>query len=144
MIIKHSATLLFLILTGFGQLLAAEPVAVIVNSNNTEVINAETIKAIYSDKKSFWSNGEKILLFELPVKSRSREKFSQEILRKSAVLSQSDWFNRYVKNTIRNDVKLKPYKLVVRFVSHKESAIGYVPISAVNNITNVKVVMVID
>lgn len=127
----------------FCQGLKSDAIVVVVNSSNKEAIDKEVVKLIYSDKKSFWKNGKRILLFELPVKSVVREKFSQTILKKSAMSSQSDWSNRYINNTIKNKVKIKPHKIVVRFVSIKKSAIGYIPVSALGDTDNLRVVMTI-
>lgn len=122
----------------------SERIYVVVNEKNIQEINTELVKQIYSDKVSFWKNGDEILVFELPVKSNSREKFAQEILNKSAISSQRDWSNRFVNNTIKNDVKVKPQRLVARFVGLKQSAIGYVPESEMANLEGLKIVMTID
>jgi ABC-type phosphate transport system substrate-binding protein len=121
-----------------------ERIYVVVNENNVQDINAEVVKQIYSDKVSFWKNGDEILVFELPVKSHTREKFAQNVLNKSAISAQRDWSNRFVNNTIKNDVKVKPQRLVARFVGLKKSAIGYVSESEINNLTGLKIVMIID
>jgi ABC-type phosphate transport system substrate-binding protein len=121
-----------------------ERIYVVVNENNIQEINAELVKQIYSDKVSFWKNGDEILVFELPVKSNSREKFAQNILNKSAISSQRDWSNRFVNNTIKNDVKVKPQRLVARFVGLKQSAIGYVPESEIVNLEGLKIVKTIE
>jgi ABC-type phosphate transport system substrate-binding protein len=121
-----------------------ERIYVVVNENNVQEIDAEIVKQIYSDKVSFWKNGEEILVFELPVKSNAREKFAQNILNKSAISAQRDWSNRFVNNTIKNEVKMKPQRLVARFVGLKESAIGYVSESEINNLSGLKIVMIID
>ncbi|MEP1445143.1 MAG: hypothetical protein ABJK37_03385 [Paraglaciecola sp.] len=121
-----------------------ERIYVVVNEKNLQEINAEVIKQIYSDKVSFWKNGQEILVFELPVKSNAREKFAQTILNKSAISTQRDWSNRFVNNTLKNEVKMKPQRLVARFVSLKESAIGYVSESEINDLSGLKIVMIID
>lgn len=123
---------------------AAQPIAVVVNINNTDNISQEMIKQIYSDKRNFWSSGEKIELFELPVKDRVREEFSKALLNKSAIASQSDWSNRFVKNTIKNKVKMKPQRLVAKFVSVKKNAIGYIPLAKAKAQPNIKIILTID
>lgn len=122
----------------------AQTMVVIVNINNQEDISPEMIKQIYSDKRNFWKTGHEIVLFELPVKDKGREIFSEALLHKSAIASQSDWSNRYVKNTIKNKVKMKPKRLVARFVSRNSHAIGYIPASLAAKQKNIKVIMTID
>jgi ABC-type phosphate transport system substrate-binding protein len=86
-------TSLFLILLAMSQNVWAERIYVVVNEKNLQEVDPETVKQIYSDKVSFWKNGEEILVFELPVKSNAREKFAQNVLNKSAISSQRDWLN---------------------------------------------------
>jgi ABC-type phosphate transport system substrate-binding protein len=137
-------TSLFVVLVFMSADVFCERIYVVVNEKNIQEINSETIKNIYSDKVSFWKNGEEILVFELPVKSNAREKFAQNVLNKSAISSQRDWSNRFVNNTIKNEVKVKPQRLVARFVGLKQSAIGYIPESEVANLSGIKIVMTID
>lgn len=133
------AALYFLCASAFSS-----EVVVVVNASNMENISPEMIKQIYSDKRNFWKNGHEILLFELPVKDKSREKFSSTLLNKSAIASQSDWSNRYVKNTIKNTVKIKPHKLVAKFVSRNKYAIGYVPADIAKRQSNIRIIMIIN
>lgn len=135
---------LFFVLLAISSNVCSERIYVVVNEKNLQEVNPETVKKIYSDKVSFWNDGEEILVFELPVKSNAREKFSQNVLNKSAISSQRDWSNRFINNTIKNDVKVKPQRLVARFVGLKKSAIGYVPESEIANLSGLKIVMTID
>jgi ABC-type phosphate transport system substrate-binding protein len=137
-------TSLFLILLTMSQNVWAERIYVVVNEKNLQEVDPETVKQIYSDKVSFWKNGEEILVFELPVKSNAREKFAQNVLNKSAISSQRDWSNRFVNNTIKNDVKDKPQRLVARFVVLKKSSVEYVPESEIANLSGLKTMMTID
>ena len=137
-------TSLFLILLTMSQNVWAERIYVVVNEKNLQEVDPETVKQIYSDKVSFWKNGEEILVFELPVKSNAREKFAQNVLNKSAISSQRDWSNRFVNNTIKNDVKVKPQRLVARFVVLKKSSVEYVPESEIANLSGLKTMMTID
>ncbi|WP_133470585.1 hypothetical protein [Paraglaciecola marina] len=128
----------------FSENAFSETVYVVVNEKNTDIISPEMVKLIYLDKNSVWSDGTEILVFELPVKSEAREKFCQEVLNMSPISSQRYWSNRFVNNTIQNEVKIKPHRLVTRFVSAKESAIGYIPESEIDNMQGVRIVMTIN
>jgi len=142
---KHiSSILLFFIIFSISTSLYAQKMAVVVNINNMEKITTQMITQIYSDQRNFWSTGNEILLFELPVKDQGRSVFSEALLNKSAMASQADWSNRYVKNTIKNKVKIKPQKLVAKFVSIHEFAIGYIPLLIAEKHQNIKIVMVIN
>jgi ABC-type phosphate transport system substrate-binding protein len=141
---KLNTWLIFISLMLVSLSTFAQNMVVIVNVNNTENISREMIKQIYSDKRNFWETGDEIVLFELPVKDRGREIFAKALLNKSAITSQSDWSNRYVKNTIKNKVKMKPQKLVARFVSINKNAIGYIPESMAEKQNNIKIIMTIN
>lgn len=140
----HRKSLLMLFILFIGGQVNAEQVSVVVNINNNEEITPEMIKQIYTDKRNFWESGKEILLFELPVKDRGREVFSKKLLNKSAISSQSDWSNRFVKNTIKNKVKIKPEKLVAKFVSINQSSIGYISTEMAKQQKNIKIIMTID
>lgn len=145
LLIKYvNSLLLFIFLFCIGSSLYAQQMVVVVNENNMEKITPKMIEQIYSDKKNFWATGKAILLFELPVKDKGRDIFSEALLNKSAMASQSDWSNRYMNNTIKNKVKIKPQKLVAKFVSIHQSAIGYIPLSIAEKQKNIKVVMLIN
>lgn len=145
LIIKQNTKILCLVISlVISSSVFAEQMAVVVNIENTENITPEMIKQIYSDKRNFWETGQEILLFELPVKDKGRELFSKVILNKSAIASQSDWSNRFVKNTIKNKVKIKPQKLVGKFVSINQFAIGYIPTKIAEKQKNIIIVMTVN
>jgi ABC-type phosphate transport system substrate-binding protein len=135
---------LVLLLSIYSGVALAEKVYVVVNIENKEVIDREMIRNIYSDNRSHWSSGEEIIVFELPVKAEARQKFSQVILSKSAIISQRDWSNRFINNTIKNQMIIKPDRIVARFVSLKDNAIGYVPESIYKDSENLRIVLVIE
>jgi len=140
----NAIKLLFILIFWLSSPVCAQQMVVVVNVDNMEKITPKIIKQIYSDKRNFWATGQQILLFELPVKDKGREIFAKAVLNKSAMASQSDWSNRYVKNTIKNKVKIKPQKLVAKFVSIHKSAIGYIPLLVAEKQKNLKIVMKID
>lgn len=141
---KPLHSLLFLLVLVLSPSLLAQQMVVVINAKNAEEITPEMIKQIYSDKRSFWKSGNQILLFELPVKDQRREIFSKALLNKSAIASQSEWSNRYINNTIKNKVKIKPEKLVAKFVSNYQYAIGYISALEAEKQNNLKIIMTIN
>lgn len=139
-IIKTLITIMILA----SNYVTAQEMVVVINAKNPDKISPEMIKQIYSDKRNFWKSGNKILLFELPVKDKRREIFSKELLNMSAIASQSKWSNRYINNTIKNKVKIKPEKLVAKFVSNYENAIGYISAAEAKKQKNLKIIMTIN
>ena len=141
---KSLHALILLSILVLSPSLFAQQMVVVINANNEETISPEMIKQIYSDKRNFWKSGNQILLFELPVKDLRREVFSKALLNKSAIASQSEWSNRFINNTLKNKVKIKPEKLVAKFVSHYQYAIGYISASEAEKQKNLKVIMTIN
>jgi hypothetical protein len=135
---------LVLLLSIYSGVALAEKVYVVVNTNNKEAVDREMIRNIYSDNRSHWSSGEEIIVFELPVKAETRQTFSQAILSKSAIISQRDWSNRFINNTIKNQMIIKPDRIVARFVGLQDNAIGYLPESIYKDSENLRIVLVIE
>ena len=144
LLIKYLQTVLFALILVLSPSSFAQQMVVVINANNAEEISPEMIKQIYSDKRNFWKSGNKILLFELPVKDQKREIFSKALLNKSAIASQSEWSNRFINNTLKNKVKIKPEKLVAKFVSNYEYAIGYISAVEAEKQKNLKIIMTIN
>jgi len=119
----------------------AEKVVVIVNASNPQALTSNDIKGIYSDNVIQWENGDAIKVYDLPVKMKARETFSQSILGSSARSVAKDWANRKITNTAKNPPKTKKERLVVASVKKKANAIGYVSESAIVGKTGVKVIM---
>ena len=84
----------FLVLALSAGLAVAEPVAVIVNSANTQAVSQDDVKKIYNDQVITWSNGDKISVYNLPIAAAARETFSQKILGISAEMAAAAESNR--------------------------------------------------
>jgi len=121
-----------------------ESVVIIVNAANSQQLSEQQIKNIYSDIVTQWDNGEKIEVFNLHVDDESREAFSQKVFGESARKLASAELNRKITNTIKNPSRTKNARLVAKLVAKKPNAIGYIPISLVKEVSNVRIVMQID
>ena len=105
----------------------AAPVAVIVNSANTQAVSQADVKSIYTDKKVAWANGNKIAVYNLPPGEGAAETFAHSVLGMSARDAASDESNRIINNTSRNPQQEKRAALVLSIVAKTPAAIGYVP-----------------
>ena len=139
-----SALIAFTVLAMSATLAFAEPVAVIVNSANTQALNKDDVKNIYSDQVITWADGAKIAVYNLPIAASARETFSEKILGMSAELAAAAESNRLITNTQRNPQKLKRERLVLSIVSKNPHAIGYVPKSAAANTEGIRVLFVLE
>jgi len=123
---------------------AAESVVVIVNTANTQQLDEQQIKNIYSDIVTHWENGDKIAVFNLHADDQTREQFSQKIFGESSQKLVTAENNRKITNTIKNPSKTKSARLVAKLVSKNPNAIGYIPLSMAKDVANVRIVLQID
>ncbi len=142
---KHITYLLFIFLSLMTSYAYAGSIVVIVNKDNSQSLTKAQLKDIYTDKVTTWNDGNRIIkLFELPARSTSREKFSQEILGMSAKESARFWANKKITNTARNLPSKKRESSVVRSVSRNPDAIGYVSKEAAEGNSDVRVILTIE
>lgn len=143
---KNSKTylILFMAIALFSGLASAEPVAVIVNTANKQIVSKEDVKNIYDDRIITWANGEKITVYNLPVASIARETFAQKVLGMSAQEAATAESNRLITNTQRNPQRLKRERLVVSIVSKNPHAIGYASEESIAGKEGIRVLFVIE
>ncbi len=116
-------------------------VAVIVHIENDQSLTATEIRAMYMDRLTQWKDGSKVMLYNLPLGDKHREKFSQRILNMSALQADAEEAVRRENNVARNPVRVKAKNIVVSYVERHPNAIAYVPLSMVRDRSKVKVVM---
>jgi len=141
---KKIICLLFCTLLFTGTVYAEGKVAVIVNSANIQSLSKLDIKNIYSDIVTTWENGKTISVYNLPLKSPSREKFSEGVLKMSASSAEMELNNLKITNRMKNPQKEKREKLVVSIVARNPDAVGYVSSSLLENKTGIRVLFELD
>lgn len=110
-----------------------ETVVVIVNADNTEAVDTQFIKNVYSDRIESWENGEPIHLYELPPRSLVRDRFYRGLLGISARMSETAWNNRKITNALRNlPPRVRRESRLISAVMRDQQGIGYVSESALN------------
>jgi len=119
-------------------------IGVIVNEKNTQNLSESQIKAMYLDQLNQWQDGSNVLLFNLPLGDKYRDKFSQKILNMTALEADQAESTRREKHTIKNRIEVKASNIVVSYVEQHSNAIAYVPLSMVHEKSNVRVILVIN
>ena len=119
----------------------ANKVAVIVHQENDQPLTEQEIRAMYMDRLTHWKDGSKVMLYNLPLGDKHREKFSQHVLNMSALQADEAEMQRRDNNMAINPVRVKAKNIVVSYVERNPNAIAYVPLSLVRDRYNVKVVM---
>lgn len=122
----------------------AAPVAVIVNSANTQNMSQAGVKNIYGGKMIAWENGTKIEVYNLPPEDAASEIFARNVLGMSARDAASDESNRIINNTSRNQQQEKRAALVLSIVAKTPNAIGYVPKELTEGKPGIKVLFTLE
>ncbi len=115
-------------------------IAVIVHQQNDQLLTIDEIRAMYMDRITQWQDGSKIMLYNLPLGDRHREKFSKNILNMTALEADEAESQRREHNAAINPVRVKAKNIVVSYVERDPNAIAYVPLSMVREKSNVKVI----
>ncbi|WP_455207639.1 hypothetical protein [Kaarinaea lacus] len=116
-------------------------VAVIVHLENNQLLSIDEIRAMYQDRITQWKDGSKIMLYNLPLGDKHREKFSQGVLDMTALEADEAESLRRENNVAINPVRVKAKNIVVSYVEREPNAIAYVPLSMIRDKSNVKVIV---
>lgn len=136
---------LLLLASMFGMHTAlADPVAVIVNSANTQNLSLEDVKNIYADKMIAWKNGGRIAVYNLPAEEEAAESFARKVLGMSASNAAAAESNRIVSNVARNPQQIKRDELVSSIVAKTPHAIGYVPKALAEEKSGIRVLFTLE
>jgi ABC-type phosphate transport system substrate-binding protein len=137
------ALLMFVSLLGMRAALA-DPVAVIVNSANTQQLSVEDVRNIYSDRTIAWAAGGRIAVYNLPADDDAAEIFARKVLGVSARDAAAAESNRVVSNVARNTQQMKRDVLVSAIVARTPYAIGYVPKSQAAGKSSIRILFTLE
>ena len=118
-------------------------VAVIVHETNTQMLTEKEIKALYMDRLTRWQDGSKVMLYNLPLGDKHRDKFSKSVLKMSALEADTQESKRRELRIKANDVQVKAKNVIVSYVEQHPNAVAYVPLDLVREKSSVKVVLTI-
>ena len=142
--LKALMIMLSLSLLAAHHAVASEGVVVIVNKDNQQELSQQDIKNIYGDIVFQWKSKQRIAVYNLPVDSQAREVFSKKIFGETAQRMAAEESNRKITNTINNPTITKRARLVAKLVAKQRDAIGYIPVSLLDQEANVRVILRID
>jgi hypothetical protein len=120
-----------------------DTIAVIVHSSNQQSLSPAEVRAMYLDKMTRWDDGARVMLYNLPLGDKDREKFSKNILDMTALEADKLESKRRENHQVVNPVKVKAKNIVVSYIERHPHAIAYVPLSEVSERSNVRVLMTI-
>ncbi len=105
--------------------------AVIVHPDRLDQLKRNDLIQIYLKKRRYWRDGTSILPINLEADSRLREQFRQSIFGRRARNLVAYWNREYFRGVLPPATLASP-EAVLRFVSAERNAIGYVPVTIVD------------
>jgi len=118
-------------------------IAVIVHETNPQKLTEKEIKALYLDRLTRWQDGSRVMLYDLPLGDKYRDKFSRSILNMTALEADKQESRRRELRIKGNDVEVKAKNVVVSYVEQHPNAVAYVPLNLVRDKASVKIVLTI-
>lgn len=118
-------------------------IAVIVHETNPQKLTEKEIKALYLDRLTRWQDGSRVMLYDLPLGDKYRDKFSRSILNMTALEADKQEARRRELRIKGNDVEVKAKNVVVSYVEQHPNAVAYVPLNLVRDKSSVKIVLTI-
>ena len=135
--------ILFIIVIFLGLALQAQSYKVIVNnSNSTNSLSRKEVSDFFLKKKTKWPDGQKVAPVDQKASSEARKGFTDEIHKKSVSAIKSYWQQAVFAGTSTPPSEKSGDDEVIKYVSVKLGAIGYVSLNA--DMSKVKELKVTD
>jgi ABC-type phosphate transport system substrate-binding protein len=105
--------------------------AVIVHPSRAATLTAETVKRIFTKRQRFWDDGHPIVAINQEVASPAREAFTRIVFGAEAARLPAYWNEQYFHGVLP-PITLGSEEAVVRYVTSRPDAIGYVDVRRVD------------
>lgn len=138
------ATILFI----SGSLVQAEPsnVEIIVNSQGSlDVISLRDLRAIYSMKRTYWSDDNDITVYVLNADDTLHRAFCKKRLNVFPRQLESIWYRQVYTGTGSAPIALSSADMMVEHVANTPGAIGYIDeenLQKIKNNENIKILRI--
>ena len=120
----------------WAQALAAEEIVVIVHPDRIVSLRTAEIAQIFLKQRRFWGNGDAIVPVNRDAGSPAREDFTRAIFRSDS-RAQINYWNREYFRGVLPPITFASDESVLRFVASDPRAVGYVPVSLVDDTVRV-------
>ena len=108
------------------------PLAVVVHRARHAELSLADLAQVYLRRKRFWDDGAPIVPLNLPAGTPLRVAFSKAVLQRSET-DLADYWNRQYFYGVLPPATLASTAAVLRYVAADENAVGYVPLSEVDD-----------
>ena len=124
------ALVLVLALAGIDT--RADEIVVIVNKDNTNIVETDFVVRVYIGRIKGWPDGTPVLVLDQPEDSSAREVFCQTVLRKSVPNVRAIWSQNIFTGKALPPRIESPDTAVKLAVAANRHAIGYIRMSQVD------------
>ena len=119
----------------------SDEIAVIAHPSVADTLDADTLTSIFTVRTRRWSNGDRVIPFNLRAGHPLRTRFDRTVNHMSPDEVASFWIDRRIRGGGRPPREVRSPQLVLRVVATLEGSIGYVPRHLVTS--NVRVVAIV-
>ena len=122
----HCSLLLTLaLLLSTGTALAQE-IAIITHKSNTEKMDLGSLKNYFTGRKTHFSNGQQVLIIDQATGAAARARFLAKVVEMGSGRWDQHWLEQKSKSGMAKPKQTRSVKFILRFISRKPGALGYV------------------
>jgi ABC-type phosphate transport system substrate-binding protein len=122
---------LTLLILASMTLLSAEPFVLVTHPQSPiETLSDTEVMAIYLKQRRYW-NGLKLEPLQLPPENELRQAFEKRVLDMTSAQLENYWLKQHYKG-LRPPYRVESIESLLLFVKKVEGAIGYIPLSSVD------------
>lgn len=104
----------------------AQEIAVITHKNNTENMSMETLKNYFTGLKTHYENGKAVMIIDREPGAPVRAVFLRKVVEMDAQAWDQHWLEMKSKSGRSKPKQTRSTKFIIRLVSRRDGAIGYV------------------
>src|SRR6266446_10495596 len=127
-----AAALVLVLLAPAASAPESPPLAVVVHRTRHDELSLADLAQVYLRRKRFWDDGTPIVPLNLPAGTPLRVAFSRAVLQRSET-NLADYWNRQYFYGVLPPATLASTAAVLRYVAADPNAVGYVPLSEVDD-----------
>lgn len=130
---RFAAWLLALAWLAWPTAALAEDVVIIVNKDNTNVVDLTFVQRVYIGALKGWPDGSVVIMLDQPEGSEARDVFCTTVLKKSAPNVKAIWSQNIFTGKGLPPKVSTPDQAIKQFVAAHKGAIGYIRASQLDD-----------
>jgi len=110
---------------------SSDLVVIVNQSSKVTKLNATQLYDIFTSARRTWSDGQRVMGFNMPPRSQARTQFDRAVLQREPEQVARFWVDQRVRGGARAPRSVSKASLILRLVETAKGAIGYVPESSI-------------